>query len=443
MALYQGLLNRGFRVVTTEKHFHDHDETWIILSGKGLAYWIDHNGRREDFMLAAGDVWMIPAGYEHGSDGFPETGRNSDDFIIQVIYGTLPPGAHTPGHYYVEKEGYIPSLTLNRTPTNRYDPPSLPPMMKGIMFIEKGRAALIDEETPRCGPGLALCQTLFTGLTNGTERNTLMGGNYSRGWPGRAGYQSVGRVLAVGAGVAGFAEGDVVFHGDFQQHRQYFAGPAGEQDLILKLPKRAHPQHAALFGVASVALHDVRRAEVKLGERVLVVGAGLIGQFTSQAALACGAIVTVCDLNADRLRVAAELGAHHTVVPDDDWANIKALGPFDCVFEDSGAPVLDGIVGRTWNQGILKLRGRLVMIAGRGRVDYNFNAAQGDEIAVHHASHFVLDDLRETCRLYLEGRIQIAPLLRDVVHFRDMPALYDRLRDAPDSLLGVVFDWRE
>ncbi|MCW1970773.1 MAG: cupin domain-containing protein [Anaerolineae bacterium] len=120
MALYQGLLNKGFRVITTEKHFHDHDETWIILSGSGLAYWIDHAGQRKNFALAAGDVWMIPAGYEHGSDGFPETGRNSDDFTIQVIYGTLPPGAHTPGHYYVEKEGYIPSLTLNRTPTQRY-----------------------------------------------------------------------------------------------------------------------------------------------------------------------------------------------------------------------------------------------------------------------------------------------------------------------------------
>ena len=442
MALQRGLLKKGFKVITTEKHFHDHDETWIILIGKGLAYWIDHEGRREDFALEAGDVWMIPAGYEHGSDGFPETGRNSDDFTIQVIYGTLPPGSHTPGHYYIEKEGYIPSLTLNRTLTQRYAPPSLPPTMKGIMFVARGQAELIDEETPRCGPGLVLCQTLFSGLTNGTERNTLMGGNYSRGWPGRAGYQSVGRVLAVGAGVAGFVEGDVVFHGDFQQHRQYFAGPAGAADLILKLPPQVNPQHAALFGVASVALHDVRRANVRLGERVLVVGAGLIGQFTSQAALACGAMVTVCDLNANRLWVAAELGAHHTLVPDADWANIKALGPFDCVFEDSGAPVLDYIVGPTWNQGILKPFGRLVMIAGRGRVDYNFNAAQGHEIVVQHASHFILDDLQELCRLYIDGVMKIGPLIKDNVPFMQMPRLYDRLRDAPDSLLGVVFDWR-
>ena len=441
MALHQGLLGRGFRVVNTEKHFHDHDETWLILTGNGRAYWIDHDGMREDFDLEGGDVWMIPAGYEHGSDGFAETGRNSEDFTIEVFYGTLPPGAHIPGHYYVEKEGYVPSLELKRNTSTRYAAHGLPATMKGIMLVSKGRAELIDEPSPRCAPGLVLCKTLFSGLTNGTERNTLMGGNYSRGWPGRAGYQNVGQVLAVGAGVIGFSEGDIVFHGDFQQHRQYFAGPANDTDLIMRLPAAIDPRHAALFGVASVAVHDVRRAGVQLGERVLVVGAGLIGQFTSQVARACGAVVTVCDLNRERLTMAAWLGAQHTLVPDSDWANIKALGHFDCVFEDSGAPVLDGVVGLSWNQGILKPRGRLVLIAGRGRVDYSFNAAQGDEIAVQHASHFVRDDMHEVCRLVQEGTLRVAPLVRDVIPWRDMPALYDRLRDAPDELLGVVVDW--
>ncbi len=441
MAHHPGLLKRGFKVVTTEKHFHDHDETWLILSGNGTSYWIDHAGVRTDFELAAGDVWMVPAGYEHGSDGLPGTGRNSEDFTIQVCYGTVPSGSHVPGHYYVEREGYVPSLQLVRTPTDRYAPAGLPATMKGIMFVERGRAALIDEATPRNEPGRLLCQTLYTGLTNGTERNTLMGGNYSRGWPGRAGYQNVGRVLAVGAGVTGFAAGDVIFHGDFQQHRQFFCGTAGPDDLVIKLPARVEPSEAALYGVASVAVHDVRRARVALGERVLVVGAGLIGQFTAQVARACGAVVTVCDLNQARLDVAAGLGAHNVAVPDANWDNLKALGPFDCIFEDSGAPVLERIVGPTWNQGILRPQGRLVMIAGRTAVSYNFNAAQGHEIEVLHASHFTLADLRETCRLHGEGILQIAPLLRDRVPYTAMPALYERLRDTPDDLLGVVFDW--
>lgn len=115
MAHHKGLMHHGFRLPSCEKHFHDHDETWLIISGTGTGYWIDHEGNRSSFNLEAGDVWMIPAGFEHGSEG-----PNSDDFTISVFNGTQPAGSHDPGHYYVEQEEYIPSLQLVRTPTDRY-----------------------------------------------------------------------------------------------------------------------------------------------------------------------------------------------------------------------------------------------------------------------------------------------------------------------------------
>lgn len=98
---------------TCEKHFHDYDETWLILAGRGTAYLIDHDGVREDLALEAGDVLVIPAGFEHGSEG-PNT------FAMNAVLGTLAPGAHTPGHYYVEEAGYVPSLSVVRTPSKRY-----------------------------------------------------------------------------------------------------------------------------------------------------------------------------------------------------------------------------------------------------------------------------------------------------------------------------------
>ena len=105
MTLLKGLLKSGFKLPECEKHFHDHDETWLILKGQGTGYWIDREGRREDFALEEGDVWMIPAGYEHGSEGLADTGKNSGDFTIAVHDGTMPPGCHEKGHYYVEQEG--------------------------------------------------------------------------------------------------------------------------------------------------------------------------------------------------------------------------------------------------------------------------------------------------------------------------------------------------
>ena len=320
--------------------------------------------------------------------------------------------------------------------------------MKAIMFVEKGKAVLQEEDAPTCRPGHILCETIYSGLTNGTERNVLMGGNYCGGWPGRCGYQNAGRVLEVGDGVRAYRDGDLVFSGQFSQHVERFAvevsEPEADRSLVIKLPKSIEPTHAALFGMASVAMHDVRRAEVRLGGRVLVVGAGGIGQFTAQAARAAGAHVTICDLDEERLAVAKKLGAHRTVAitDDDSWKQVGSGGQFDVVFEDSGASVLDTLLGASGGQPLIKFRGRFVVIAGRNEVTYSFNLAQRTELTVLHAGHFERTDLKEVCRLVGEGVIKVGPLIRDVVPIDDVVRIYERLRDDPSSLLGTVFDWR-
>jgi len=443
MALHRGLQKKGFKLPTCEKHFHDYDETWLILEGKGTAYWITPVGEREEFELQAGDVWMIPAGYEHGTDGFPGTGANTDDFTISVFTGTLPAGSHEPGHYYVEKEGYILSLELRKTPTQRYAS-ATPSTIQAFVFPEKGRMEIQELPFPECEPGMILCKSTYSGLTNGTERNALVGGNYGRSWPSRPGYQNVGTVISTGDGVKDFKVGDTVFSGHHRKHSDYFTTPALADDLVVRLPDSVDPTHAALFGVASVAMHDVRRADTRLGENVLVVGAGPVGQFTAQAARLSGAIVTICDLNESRLSIAAELGAHRTVpVTNEDasWDAITEAGPFDVVFEDSGADVFGHIIGQDWQQGVIHTNSRVVVIAGRERVDYSFNAGQSHELSIVQASHFDRDDLEQVCRLTAEGQLRVGPIIQDIVKASQADTIYARLRDDPASLFGTVFNW--
>jgi mannose-6-phosphate isomerase-like protein (cupin superfamily) len=147
MALHKGLLQGGFKLPWCEKHFHDSDEAWVVLQGKGTSYWVDHDGRREDFELDAGDVWLVPAGYEHGSDGFPETGRNSDDFTLTVFLGTEAPGSHPVGHYYMEEERYVPSFQLVKTPIDRYrGAPSL--VAEAFAAVRAAVPAIADAAPP-------------------------------------------------------------------------------------------------------------------------------------------------------------------------------------------------------------------------------------------------------------------------------------------------------
>ena len=313
--------------------------------------------------------------------------------------------------------------------------------MKGIIFPEKGKIELLDEPAAEPESGRLFCQTIYSGLTNGTERNVLMGGNYGGKLPARCGYQNVGRILEVGEGCEGWQEGDLLFCGDFCQHVAFFnANPDG---LVVKIPSSVDPKHAALFGMAGVAMHDVRRAETKLGDRVLIVGAGPIGQFTAQAARASGADVTVADINSERLAIAEECGSSIIeIVSDDTWESIKEHYCFDIVFEDSGAAILDQILGRSFSKkNLLKRRGKLVMIAGRFDVSYSFNAGQSLELAVLHAGHFSRDDLILLAKLVADGTVTVAPIIKDVVKIDKAIAVYERLRDDPASLFGTVFDW--
>jgi uncharacterized protein YjlB len=115
MPLYKNLVNESHSVSEVEKHFHDHDETWIVVRGSATGFSIDHAGNREEFLLEAGDVWLIPAGHEHGI-----VGSTAKDLAITFHPGTIPEGSHEPSHYHMEVEGYIPSLHLIKTATDRY-----------------------------------------------------------------------------------------------------------------------------------------------------------------------------------------------------------------------------------------------------------------------------------------------------------------------------------
>ena len=293
--------------------------------------------------------------------------------------------------------------------------------MKGVMFVEKGRAAFIEEPMPVCRLDTMLLQTLYSGVSNGTERSFLMGGNYGGYWPSRIAYQLVSRVVECGSEITRFKIGDIVYTGTYPGHVPFHL--AREADLIVKLPEDFDLQSAALLGVASVSLHDARRAEVKVDDNVLVFGAGLIGQFSAQAARVMGVQVTVADRHDDRLRLAAELGADRTVntASAEGQAALKAHQPYSVIFECSGGDVLDQIIGTARHPGLIGRRAhaRLVLVAGRFDVRYNFNAAGMAEVDILHTQHLDQRDLELVVRLAAKVDLRIRPLIRDVAPIED------------------------
>lgn len=104
------------------------------------------------------------------------------------------------------------------------------------------------------------------------------------------------------------------------------------------LPDHVSFREAALIEPVSCAVHGIHRLEPRLGDSMLIVGAGTMGLLLLQLALRGGASrVAMLDLNAQRLTLAEKLGAYRTATHIDALLDIEPLG-FDCVVDATGVP---------------------------------------------------------------------------------------------------------
>lgn len=122
------------------------------------------------------------------------------------------------------------------------------------------------------------------------------------------GYSSAGTVVALGEGVEGLQVGQRVAcaGGNYAVHAEYACVP---RILLTPLPDRVDFEAAAFTTLGAIALHGFRLAEVQLGERVAVIGLGLLGLMAVQIAQAAGCQVFGVDLQPDRVALARRLGA--------------------------------------------------------------------------------------------------------------------------------------
>lgn len=109
----------------------------------------------------------------------------------------------------------------------------------------------------------------------------------------------------------------------------YLAYP---QDMVFKLPDNISTREGALIEPLSVGIHAANQGNVKLGNTVVILGAGSIGLVTLLACKAKGAgNIIVTDVIPKRLDFAKKLGATHVInaANEDVLAKIAQVGPYD------------------------------------------------------------------------------------------------------------------
>jgi predicted dehydrogenase len=215
-------------------------------------------------------------------------------------------------------------------------------MKQLIQSFKTGELGLFEVPAPVCQENGALVQTTVSLVSAGTEKmlvdfakksmlakakdrpdlvkqvvdkmkkegvkNTLEKVFTKLDSPIPLGYSSAGRVLEVGSNVSGVNVGDRVACGGagYANHSEINYVP---KNLMVRIPDGVDDIDASFVTVGAIALQGVRQTEPKLGERVAVMGLGLLGQLTVQLLKANGCKVIGSDVDPDKIALAKKLGA--------------------------------------------------------------------------------------------------------------------------------------
>jgi 2-desacetyl-2-hydroxyethyl bacteriochlorophyllide A dehydrogenase len=329
---------------------------------------------------------------------------------------------------------------------------------------------VVEAEDPAPGPDEVVLETVYSGISAGTELTAYRGTNpyLASEWdpdrrlfvPGSSsmsypidgwGYEEVGRVTAAGSASDEDLVGRLVW-GSWG-HRSAAVRPAGYARARL-LPG-TEPM-AGVFGrIGAIAFNAILDADIHLGESVVVFGAGVPGQIVAQLARLNGAHVTVVDPVAARRALAERLGADATLDPvtDDVAAAVRAATDnrgADVVIEMSGSyQALQEAVRTVGYNSRVVAGGFFQGPATPLRLGEEFHhnriaivCSQISGVAAHLQHRW--DDLRMSrtvLSLAHDGRLALDDLVTHVIPATKASDAFEMLDKTPQDALQVVLDY--
>lgn len=366
-------------------------------------------------------------------------------------------------------------------------------MRQLLQDLKSGELRVEDVASPKPKPGQLLIRTTHSLISVGTERmlNNFANAGYiskARQQPDKVkqvldkvrtdglvttyeavkdkleqplpmGYCNVGTVVAVGAGVTGYAVGDRVASNG--KHAEIVSVPV---NLAAKIPDEVSSEEASFTVIASIALQGLRLVAPTLGETVVVSGLGLIGLIAVQLLRANGAKVIGFDHNADRVARARGFGA-------EAYDLSTGIDPVATVMNATGGTGADAVLITAATQShelisqsaqMSRQRGRIVLTGVIGlniqRADFyekeltfqvscSYGPGRYDPDYEEGGIDYPLPFVRWTEQrnfgavldLMASGGLKVDSLITRTVGFDDAVSAYEQLNDS--SIIGIVLDY--
>lgn len=312
--------------------------------------------------------------------------------------------------------------------------------MRAIQLVGPGIVELAELPIPSIGPGELLLEMRACGLC-GSDLGKIFG-EMPLGRPVPLGHELVGVVKAVGEEVQRFALGDRLAvahhvpcgrcrycrHGSESMCPQFKAtniDPGGFAEFVripaLQIEQTAFalpeelPDEAGIFmEPLACAVRAVKRSDVKVGDQIVVVGAGCMGLLVAQTIAAFGARPICVDLREERLELARTLGVEATlnVARSDPRVALRSVTEEDgidgAILTAVSGPMLEAVLG------VLRAGGKINIFADAGdagRMAIDLSAFYRRELSLTATYSATPVELGEAIQLLASGQIQTFPLI--------------------------------
>ncbi len=333
---------------------------------------------------------------------------------------------------------------------------------KTVIISKPYQVMLQEESLPERTSQTFRVRTLVTAISIGTEMTAYTGdfppesawARYLR-YPFPAGYSNLGEVIEVGTEVKEVQVGDRI--AGYRPHTQLTHYHCKE--FWLKVPLGISDEIAATFSLALIALNGVRKAQITLGEKVILFGLGPIGLLAGQFARLSGARPVIgVDLFSERRVLAKKVGFDFTLDGNQESlaetiAQLTQGRLADVVFEVTGNPQ---VIPKEFQ--VLRRQGRLVVLSSpRGPTLFDFhdlcNAPSYTIIGAHNSSHppYETPDhpwtMSRNGELFFDlverGELKIQELITHRFRWDQASEAYQLLHQDRGKTGIVLLDWRE
>ena len=366
-------------------------------------------------------------------------------------------------------------------------------MKQILQNLGSGETMLANVPSPRCPSGFVLIETTKTLVSLGTEKmlidfgkgsllekarsqpdkvkqvlqkvkadglfNTLDAVKSKLDQPIPLGYCNVG--VVAGGDVYGYPEGTrVASNGN---HAEVVAVPG---NLCARIPDLVSDEEAAFAVVGAIGLQGIRLLNPTLGERVVVMGLGLIGLMAVQILRANGCQVLGIDLDSTKCDLAREFGAEvcdlsiggNAVAAANEFTEgngvdavlITASAKTDAIMHDAatmcrkrGRIVLVGVVGLKLQRDDFykkELSFQVSCSYGPGRYDPNYEG-KGYDYPQAFVRWTEQRNMSAVLQLIADGLIDVKPLISHRYGFDDALTAYEIV--TAGKALGIILDYGE